>query len=366
MPSLLTQLLKPFRKSYFESHQSQMPSQERDRILDELLEMKQKQPDDGTGREETILSLIRNWYEPFWQRRAVRGHETTEEGPSSCALALRLPNNNNALQQRLRVLDVGSCYGPFAGKTLSHYWLGQALAQHLIHASSPSGTQSCVQLPSGVSIVDRGNRDDPINAALLAIPLDVVSMDLGPYEGSSVLQGDWLAVPVRDAVAEEGKLMIPSSDEVGCSSSLSLSSPCVAVGSSWREFLELDATGRRLQGIQHGSAHALIFSLVLSYLPTPQMRFDALVKAHDVLENHGLLVVLSTRTQGSRNKGNWIRDWVTSIESIGFVRVHQTIQSKLVGLSFRKCTREGGTMDETRWNEIRKQMSEKLTILADL
>ncbi|CBZ34320.1 hypothetical protein, conserved [Leishmania donovani] len=226
----------------------------------------------------------------------------------------------------LWTLDVGSCYGPFFGRILSR------------------------------------------TAPLAPVPLHVTSMDLAPYQGAAgcnngsngapspcVWQADWLqmgffaeepeadeavrgsSTAVASGTAEEGRVRYqrqrPASSltDGGGNSGLH---PCDSRDGSAGDAAQssLAATAVRLE-----SYDAVFFCLLLSYIPTPRLRFLACIHAFLALKEGGLLVIVSTRTQGPRRR-NWMSEWTTCLASIGFQRVQQSIQEKLVGMSFAKVS----------------------------
>ncbi|CAG9574328.1 conserved hypothetical protein [Leishmania major strain Friedlin] len=226
----------------------------------------------------------------------------------------------------LWTLDVGSCYGPFFGTILSRA------------------------------------------APLAPVPLHVTSMDLAPYQGAAgcdtgsngvpspcVWRADWLQMeffaeePETDeavrgcstgvafGTAEEGRVRYqrqrPASSlaDGGGNSGLH---PCDSREGSAGNAAQrsLAATAVRLE-----SYDAVFFCLLLSYIPTPRLRFLACIHAFLALKEGGLLVIVSTRTQGPRRR-NWMSEWTACLASIGFQRVQQSIQEKLVGMSFAKVS----------------------------
>ncbi|KAF5224876.1 putative methyltransferase BTM2-like protein [Trypanosoma cruzi] len=178
----------------------------------------------------------------------------------------------------LQVLDVGSCYGPFKGKTITN--------------------------------------------GVLQVRLAVTAIDLCPFEGSNVLQGDWLAVRFYD-VGERQKEEY--SEGVGTESLVRTGDDADGV----------TKTPKSTLWVARGQFDAVFFCLMLSFLPHPRLRYRACLHAHLALKDGGLLVIVSTRTQCTR-RGSWVDDWVTCIEGIGFKRVHKHIMGQVVGLSFSK------------------------------
>ena len=206
-----------------------------------------------------------------------------ERPPSDHATLQQCENERSGV---LRVLDVGSCYAPFQGK--------------------------CVRGGGGGLWKDhcQDGGDD------IEVPLDVTSIDLQPAANSPVLKCDWLQVPI-------------------------LLGPSPATKSGVAAF----PTGSNLVTFAHGHFDAIIFSLLLSYMPTAPMRYLACIQAHRALKADGLLVMVNTRTQGSR-QSNWEAKWVEAIEAIGFQRVHKDILHNLVGMSFRRVGDTGRSEKE--------------------
>lgn len=171
--------------------------------------------------------------------------------------------------------------------------------------------------------------------------MSVESVDLHPAPHSGVHQCDWLTVSVQPS---------PDDDvDNGVVLEAAESPP--------------DAPFRRAVGVRALFFDAVIFSLVLSYMPSSKMRFLACIQAHRVLKKDGLLIIVSTRTQGSRH-APWINDWEVAIETIGFQRVHKDIREKLIGLTFRKTT--SLVLSDERANELLATTNASmLTITAD-
>ena len=163
-----------------------------------------------------------------------------------------------------------------------------------------------------------------------SIAMRVDAVDLCPIPDSGVRQCDWLKVQFGSDALELSSL--PS--------------------------------GAPVRAVLPCSYDAVVFCLLLSYLPCSEMRYRAVLHAFCALRQGGLLVIVSTRTQCSRS-APWVDQWVTAIERIGFARVHKCVKSKLVGLSFRKLSDrsiDGKELDALCGSECAKQ----LTVTADL
>ncbi|GET88773.1 hypothetical protein, conserved [Leishmania tarentolae] len=290
---------------------------------------------DSSGGSTTEVCAVRGLIDEDVNARAIVEESTWRRGENT-AWATALYSIRDALHPTrtsaptpLWTLDVGSCYGPFFGRVLSRA------------------------------------------APLPPVPLHVTSMDLAPYQGAAgcdngsngassprVWRADWLqmeffadaaacegSAAVAFGTAEEGRIRYQrqnpanSLNDGGGESKLC---PCDShdgcVGSTAQS--SLAATAVRLE-----SYDAVYFCLLLSYIPTPRLRFLACIHAFLTLKEGGLLVIVSTRTQGPRRR-NWMSEWTTCLASIGFQRVQQSIQEKLVGMSFAKVSPSA----EVRWS----------------
>ena len=177
-------------------------------------------------------------------------------------------------------------------------------------------------------VADVGSCYNPLQGKSLrsSVRLDVTAVDLAPFPGSGVLRCDWTRLEVT----------APGSPV------------CAADGA--------------LKSVPLNYFDAVIFCLLLSYMPLKELRLKACIRACDTLKTGGLLVIVSTRTQGSR-KGDWILRWIQAIESIGFERVDKHIRFKIVGLSFRKT--RAGAITEAEVAELLKQQSSLMDVIAD-
>ena len=117
----------------------------------------------------------------------------------------------------------------------------------------------------------------------------------------------------------------------------------------------IDAPGddeefHRLVSVREHSYHALVFSLVLSYVPTASQRGEMVRRARLALMNRGM-GLLFIITPHSTDKGHCphkslpiLKEWRESIEALGFERVIYERQRSLHCLAFRTI----GDGDEAR------------------
>ncbi|KAM9814990.1 S-adenosylmethionine sensor upstream of mTORC1 isoform 2-T2 [Syngnathus typhle] len=66
--------------------------------------------------------------------------------------------------------------------------------------------------------------------------------------------------------------------------------------------------------------HVVVFSLLLSYFPSPYQRWICCKKAHELLELHGLLLIITPDSSHQNRHALMMRSWRVAVESLGFKR----------------------------------------------
>ncbi|XP_059166678.1 S-adenosylmethionine sensor upstream of mTORC1-like isoform X2 [Physella acuta] len=84
------------------------------------------------------------------------------------------------------------------------------------------------------------------------------------------------------------------------------------------------------------SFHAVIFSLLLEYLPSPAQRWQCCTTAHSLLSSSGLLLVITPDSHSQHRNAPMMRSWRQAIESIGFRRWKYQKQDHIHCIAFRK------------------------------
>eukprot|EP01059_Diplonema_ambulator_P000094 TRINITY_DN10079_c0_g1_i1.p2 TRINITY_DN10079_c0_g1~~TRINITY_DN10079_c0_g1_i1.p2 ORF type:complete len:193 (+),score=17.38 TRINITY_DN10079_c0_g1_i1:424-1002(+) len=159
-----------------------------------------------------------------------------------------------------------------------------------------------VDLPptTRIATLDVGSCYDPFTLYDKNSELAVTAVDLCPAEGSPVLQCDFTTVRFSDELAvESGKVST----------------------------------------LPAGGYHVVVFSLLLSYMPCPKMRFKCFQNAFRALKPNGLLLVITTRTVGKKNL-KWLEQWNAAAASINFVRMTQDVRKKIICVGYRKASEE--------------------------
>ena len=80
----------------------------------------------------------------------------------------------------------------------------------------------------------------------------------------------------------------------------------------------------------------IVFSLLLSYLPTPKQRWDCCVKANELLRQNGLLMLIESDSAHQNRNAHQIRAWKDALTGIGFVRYKYEKLAHLHCMAFRK------------------------------
>ena len=94
--------------------------------------------------------------------------------------------------------------------------------------------------------------------------------------------------------------------------------------------------GSGLNHIKAGSFDIIIFSLLLSYLPSTELRLKCCINAHKVLTLHGILLIITPDSSHQNRHAGMMKSWKECIESIGFHRWRYVKDTHLHCMAFRK------------------------------
>eukprot|EP00615_Pteridomonas_danica_P012579 CAMPEP_0114368226 /NCGR_PEP_ID=MMETSP0101-20121206/30681_1 /TAXON_ID=38822 ORGANISM="Pteridomonas danica, Strain PT" /NCGR_SAMPLE_ID=MMETSP0101 /ASSEMBLY_ACC=CAM_ASM_000211 /LENGTH=336 /DNA_ID=CAMNT_0001518309 /DNA_START=350 /DNA_END=1358 /DNA_ORIENTATION=+ len=203
--------------------------------------------------------------------------------PSSTIDLLLKRNENNQtshfLNRPIKLLDVGSCYNPFAKMAIK-------IPETGVHESLSAS-------------------DESVDA------FEITAIDLCPLEGcQDVFQCDFLACPIvkgddADPVMklEQSKSLVKDKKKV-----------------------KLD--GVKVESLRSSSFDVVVMSLVLSYIPDPMMRAEMIARSYECLRkpsenepNEAGLLLLFERGSIANYDDGILGEWVSSIESLGFLLV---------------------------------------------
>ena len=95
--------------------------------------------------------------------------------------------------------------------------------------------------------------------------------------------------------------------------------------------------------IQAAHYDVVVFSLLLSYFPSPEQRLQCCVNAHKSLRLHGLLLIVTPDSSHQNRHAGLMKHWKETIEALGFHRWRHEKNTHLHCMAFRKVTlKEGG------------------------
>lgn len=84
--------------------------------------------------------------------------------------------------------------------------------------------------------------------------------------------------------------------------------------------------------------HVVVFSLLLSYFPSPHQRWVCCEKAHELLELHGLLLIVTPDSSHQNRHARMMGSWRAAVESLGFKRYKYVKYSHMHLIAFRKVS----------------------------
>ncbi|XP_039225721.1 S-adenosylmethionine sensor upstream of mTORC1 isoform X3 [Crotalus tigris] len=84
--------------------------------------------------------------------------------------------------------------------------------------------------------------------------------------------------------------------------------------------------------------HVVVFSLLLSYFPSPYQRWICCKKAHELLVLNGLLFIITPDSSHQNRHAMMMKSWKIAIESLGFKRFKYSKFSHMHLMAFRKIS----------------------------
>ncbi|XP_019748884.1 S-adenosylmethionine sensor upstream of mTORC1 isoform X2 [Hippocampus comes] len=92
--------------------------------------------------------------------------------------------------------------------------------------------------------------------------------------------------------------------------------------------------------------HVVVFSLLLSYFPSPYQRWICCKKAHELLDLHGLLLIITPDSSHQNRHALMMRSWRVAVESLGFKRYKTSTPARRTRAARR---RPAPTLRTTSW-----------------
>ncbi|XP_035258390.1 S-adenosylmethionine sensor upstream of mTORC1 isoform X1 [Anguilla anguilla] len=84
--------------------------------------------------------------------------------------------------------------------------------------------------------------------------------------------------------------------------------------------------------------HVAVFSLLLSYFPSPYQRWICCKKAHELLALHGLLLIITPDSSHQNRHAPMMASWRVAVETLGFKRYKYVKFAHMHLLAFRKVS----------------------------
>ncbi|XP_006822481.1 S-adenosylmethionine sensor upstream of mTORC1-like [Saccoglossus kowalevskii] len=88
------------------------------------------------------------------------------------------------------------------------------------------------------------------------------------------------------------------------------------------------------------SFHVVVFSLLLSYFPSPYQRWICCQKAHSLLQMNGLLLIITPDSSHQNKHASMMKSWKCAIESMGFKRWRYIKYMHMHFMAFRKVSNQ--------------------------
>lgn len=111
---------------------------------------------------------------------------------------------------------------------------------------------------------------------------------------------------------------------------------------------------RKIYQLQADTFDAVIFSLLLEYLPCPKQRYVCCRNAYDVLKSSGILIIVSPDSNHIGANAKLMKSWRYTLSKLGFMRIKYEKLRHIHCLVFRKCVCKDVGM---RWANL-QQFSE--------
>uniref|UniRef100_A0A8C4QCQ2 S-adenosylmethionine sensor upstream of mTORC1 n=1 Tax=Eptatretus burgeri TaxID=7764 RepID=A0A8C4QCQ2_EPTBU len=124
--------------------------------------------------------------------------------------------------------------------------------------------------------------------------------------------------------------------------SLELDAPLQLVPEDKDDFIR-QLPGPVIRSLPCDLFHAVVFSLLLSYFPSPQQRWLCCQKAHELLPLGGLLLIVTPDSSHAARRSTMMRSWRVAIEALGFKRWRYVKKSHIHLMAFRKVSCKSGS-----------------------
>ena len=108
----------------------------------------------------------------------------------------------------------------------------------------------------------------------------------------------------------------------------------------------------------------VVFCLLLEYLPTSEQRMECCQKAYDLLNDEGLLLIITPDSKHQGANAKLMKNWRYTLGLMGFIRIKIEKLEHITCMAFRKSIHKEVAI---RWSRLHKEsyMEESLNIPQD-
>lgn len=123
----------------------------------------------------------------------------------------------------------------------------------------------------------------------------------------------------------------------------------------------LDSCHNRLMHLPSRYFDVVVFSLLLEYLPSSEQRVKCVQNSYEVLDNEGLLVIITPDSKHVGANAKLMKNWRHTISQLGFNRIMFEKMEHVTCMIFRKCIHKSVS---ERWAKLHKEagMTENLSL----
>ncbi|KAM7345330.1 S-adenosylmethionine sensor upstream of TORC1 [Cochliomyia hominivorax] len=182
-----------------------------------------------------------------------------------------------------------------------------------------SKCQYLVDIPDKIKILDVGSCFNPFGKSSY---FEVTAIDLYPAT-QEVLKGDFLKIKVENLkdikMSEEGEVLALPKQYYEC----------------------------------------VVFSLLLEYIPSSELRLECCRKAYDLLRFEGILIIITPDSQHVGKNAALMKNWRYTLGTMGFTRIRFEKLPHITCMVFRKAS---DARVATRWSELHKEANMRVAI----
>nr|SVE76085.1 EOG090X0FUY [Daphnia hispanica] len=219
--------------------------------------------------------------------------------------------------EQLRVSNPATSRINWTWSFLQYYFFGGGLEIQRKKSNSNTEWPKLILKESKISMLDVGSCYNPFGEYE---ELDVLSIDLCPAV-ESVYQCDFLKVPVGEKTVLDGQNVL---------------------------------------NLANNSFHCIVFSFLLEYFPSSSQRWTCCERAHLLLVEEGILVIITPDSKAAHSNSKVMKSWREGLSAIGLKRIKYDKLQHAHCMAFRKVS-----MDTVLTFEDRELLSSKMYIPQD-